>query len=122
MNILNEAELIRNLKSRYLMKSSNIFTYIGPTLIVINPYKQLTDLFSQQTLDNIKRNLQQNIQAFSLDLQPPHVYAVSATAFKNLIMTGKKQAIVISGETGAGLINVLTFFLFNSLPICLLVS
>jgi len=30
------------------------------------------------------------------------VYALSALAYKNLILTKKKQAIVISGESGAG--------------------
>ena len=30
------------------------------------------------------------------------MYALSALAYKNLILTKKKQAIVISGESGAG--------------------
>ena len=37
MNNLNEAEIINNITLRY--KKDNIFTYIGPTLLIINPYK-----------------------------------------------------------------------------------
>lgn len=32
----------------------------------------------------------------------PHVYAVAAKAFNQMIKSGKNQAIVISGESGAG--------------------
>ena len=44
MDILNEAEVINNLKLRY--KHDLIFTYIGPTLLVINPYKPILSDFS----------------------------------------------------------------------------
>jgi len=37
MNVLNEPEVLNNLVQRY--KHDYIFTYIGPTLIIINPYK-----------------------------------------------------------------------------------
>lgn len=36
MPILNEPEILHNIKKRY--SQNNIFTYIGPTLIVMNPY------------------------------------------------------------------------------------
>lgn len=44
MNVLNEAEIIANVKLRY--KNDIIFTYIGPTLIVMNPYKYIAPLFT----------------------------------------------------------------------------
>lgn len=37
MDILNEPEILNNLVQRY--KRSQIFTLIGPTLIIINPYR-----------------------------------------------------------------------------------
>ncbi|EAR84885.2 myosin head protein (macronuclear) [Tetrahymena thermophila SB210] len=100
MSVLNEAELIANLKQRYAQ--DNIFTYIGPTLIVLNPYKSLKELFSNQTIDMIKENLNKNFDLFDLEMQQPHIYSISAMAYKNLIKFNKKQAIVISGESGAG--------------------
>jgi myosin heavy subunit len=33
---------------------------------------------------------------------PPHIYAIAAEAFKCLFENQKNQAIVISGESGAG--------------------
>jgi len=41
---LNEAEIMNNIALRY--SQDNIFTYIGPTLIIINPYKSLENTFS----------------------------------------------------------------------------
>jgi len=43
MGTMNEPELINNLKRRY--SEDIIFTYIGPTLIVVNPYKTLSATF-----------------------------------------------------------------------------
>lgn len=48
MESLSEAELLYNLRIRYA--SEQIFTYVGPTLIVLNPYKLIKELFSPQVL------------------------------------------------------------------------
>jgi myosin heavy subunit len=37
MEVLNEAELAENLKNRFVV--DDFYTYIGPTLIAINPFK-----------------------------------------------------------------------------------
>lgn len=34
--------------------------------------------------------------------QMPHIYAVSQMAFKNMVSSKKNQAVIISGESGAG--------------------
>jgi myosin heavy subunit len=36
MEIINDAELLFNLAARY--RNNLIFTYVGPTLLVINPF------------------------------------------------------------------------------------
>ncbi|KAL4436229.1 hypothetical protein ABPG74_015820 [Tetrahymena malaccensis] len=100
MATLNESELIVNIQNRY--SQDQIFTYIGPTLIVMNPYKKLDEQFSSKVIQSIKNNLNQQKQLFSLSQQSPHVYAIAALSFKNLFQNHKKQAIVISGESGAG--------------------
>ena len=48
MNVLNEAEIMSNIKLRY--SKDLIFTYIGPTLIVINPYKTLENEFNNDKM------------------------------------------------------------------------
>ena len=42
--ILNEAEILENIYIKY--SNDKIFTYIGPTIIVVNPYKELSDIFT----------------------------------------------------------------------------
>lgn len=49
MNVLNEAEIIANIKLRYM--KDLIFTFIGPTLIVMNPYKLIKSAFAAETLE-----------------------------------------------------------------------
>jgi len=46
--ILNKPEILNNIKLRY--SRDDIFTLIGPTLIVINPYKTVPRLFSPEAL------------------------------------------------------------------------
>jgi myosin heavy subunit len=38
MSVLNEPEIVRNLKTRFDFKTT--YTYIGPTLIALNPYER----------------------------------------------------------------------------------
>lgn len=98
MDVLNEAEVLNNLKTRY--KKDLIFTYIGPTLLVINPYKPITSDFSPQNFAIYSKQALSPL--FSLRDNPPHVFAIGAKAFHQLIIASKSQAIVISGESGAG--------------------
>lgn len=48
MNVLNEAEILHNVWLRY--SKDLIFSYIGPTLIVMNPYKIIDKLFNEKVL------------------------------------------------------------------------
>lgn len=98
MDILNEAELLNNLKLRY--DRDLIFTYIGPTLLVINPYKPLVSDFTPENYLKFKDQAISPI--FVLKDNPPHVFAIGAKAFHQLTHHYRDQAIVISGESGAG--------------------
>ena len=46
MACLNEAEILNNIKRRY--EQNLIFTYIGPTLMVVNPYKNMKGEFEEE--------------------------------------------------------------------------
>lgn len=93
---LNEAEILHNIRIRY--SNDLTFTYIGPTLIAINPYKSITSTVS----------IEDYFGACSEDLSskkeqtPAHTFGVAASAFRQLLLNKKNQAIVISGESGAG--------------------
>lgn len=75
MNVLNEAEIIANVQLRY-MKNNNIFTYIGPTLMVVNPYRLIKELFSEDILKYYLQSLER--PNFNLKDHDPHVYAISS--------------------------------------------
>jgi len=69
-------------------------------LIALNPYTKIPELFSDNLLTRYQKNIY-NPQ-FSLKDEPPHIYAISGIAYKQLIENKKNQAIVISGESGSG--------------------
>ena len=98
MEFLNEAELLENVKKRY--SKNKIFTYVGPTLLVLNPYQKVEELYTEEVL----RHYQANVYSidFRLKDSAPHVFAISALCMRALCENMKKQAIVISGESGAG--------------------
>jgi myosin heavy subunit len=55
MTVLNEPEVLNNLIERY--KKDLIFTYIGPTLIILNPYKYLPQLFDNNVMLKIRQKI-----------------------------------------------------------------
>ena len=89
MSVLNEPEILHNLGIRF--KQNIIFTSIGPTLLIINPYKDIPDLFNEEA-----------IKFFRKKTEKPHIYSVAFLAYVQLLENSKNQAIVISGESGAG--------------------
>ena len=98
MENLNEAELLYNVKLRY--EKNKIFTYVGPTLLAINPYMQIKELFTDELLNYYQE--QANQPHFVVKDHNPHIYAVAGAVFNALNENKKNQAIVISGESGAG--------------------
>lgn len=96
---LNDAELLENIKKRFLLQNS-IFTYVGPTLLIINPYCYIDELFNIDALALYQKQIHN--PTFTLKDAPPHIYAIAAELYKNLFEFKKNQALVISGESGAG--------------------
>ena len=84
------------LKERY--KDNNIYTYLGSTLIAVNPY-------SNKPRDNGKiysnevKNLFHKHNPYELS---PHVYSLAESTYRTMKQTGKPQVVIISGESGAG--------------------
>eukprot|EP00965_Chrysotila_dentata_P224504 6194211-Pleurochrysis_carterae.AAC.2 len=88
MEWLNEPSLIDNLSRRF--HSDEIYTYVGRTLLAINPYRPIAGLYD---LSNMER-----YRGKAMGLLPPHVYAVADRARRMLISEGSSQSIVVSGE------------------------
>ncbi len=51
---LNNATLLYNLKRRYFRDPKEIYTYVTPSLLVINPYKSVPHLMTPEIFDKCK--------------------------------------------------------------------
>ncbi|KAH7726682.1 myosin protein [Aphelenchoides avenae] len=89
---LNEATLLHNCRLRYSRKQ--IYTYVANILISINPYENVPDLYS---IDTIRR-----YQGKSLGTLPPHVFAIADKAYRDMKRVRESQSVIVSGESGAG--------------------
>ena len=114
MQILNEAELSRMMMTRYQHPYVKFQTFIGDTLLVVNPFKN-HEIYSNKSIvfsyirDTFREEGEKRSQFVVYSDQgmvekPPHNYDISARAFSMLFSgpDSKKQAICIAGESGAG--------------------
>ncbi|KAM9384735.1 unconventional myosin-If isoform 1-T2 [Pholidichthys leucotaenia] len=88
---INEDAIVENLKKRYM--DDYIFTYIGPVLISVNPFKQMP-YFTDREIE-----LYQGAAQYE---NPPHIYALTDNMYRNMMIDGENQCVIISGESGAG--------------------
>lgn len=89
---LNEATLLENVRQRYMR--DKIYTYVANILIAVNPYREIPGLYSKETV--------QMYRGKSLGVLPPHAFAIADKAYRDMRMQKASQAIVVSGESGAG--------------------
>jgi len=92
LSSIDDSVVMATLKTRH--EKDEIYTKNGAVLIAINPYKTI-HLYDDGKLAQYKGSM-------SLESEPPHIFAVSATAHRAMISNGVNQALVISGESGAG--------------------
>lgn len=99
---LNPATLLYNLMNRYKRDPPEIYTYVGPILLVLNPFKGIPGLNDDENrLRYISICNSDQPLALKKEL-PPHNFALSALAYYNMRKERARQGIVISGESGAG--------------------
>lgn len=92
---ISEASILWNLHKRYEVQK--IYSAIGPILIAINPYCFLEAVYSKELLDFF-------LNASVIDNRgiPPHIWGIARNSYIQLKEKNVRQAIVISGESGAG--------------------
>ncbi|XP_078478421.1 unconventional myosin-Ie-like [Lampetra fluviatilis] len=88
---ISEDAIVDNLKKRYM--DDFIFTYIGPVLISVNPFKQMP-YFTDKEIE-----LYQGAAQYE---NPPHIYALADNMYRNMLIDQENQCVIISGESGAG--------------------
>ncbi|PAV60623.1 hypothetical protein WR25_04567 [Diploscapter pachys] len=89
---LNEGTLLHNCKARY--RKRKIYTYVANILISINPYEDITGLYSKEAIKSYRGK--------SLGQMEPHVYAIADKAYREMRRYKESQSIIVSGESGAG--------------------
>lgn len=91
LTCLNEASVLHNLKDRYY--SGLIYTYSGLFCVVVNPYKRLP-IYTDKVVDMYRGRKRHEV--------PPHIYAITDTAYRSMLQDRENQSILCTGESGAG--------------------
>ena len=91
LTFLNDASVFWNLKTRYQQKM--IHTYSGLFVVVVNPYKRYP-LYTHRVC-KIYLGKRRNEA-------PPHLWAIAEGAYRNMLSNTKNNAMLITGESGAG--------------------
>ncbi|KAL6261975.1 hypothetical protein P5V15_007059 [Pogonomyrmex californicus] len=91
LDMLSEEAIVDQLQHRY--EQAQIYTYIGDILVAVNPFTNL-GLYTGIEQKRYKGQARSD--------NPPHIFAVADAAYQALLHQRQNQAIVISGESGAG--------------------
>ncbi|EZG57259.1 myosin F [Gregarina niphandrodes] len=107
---LHEAAILNSLNGRF--DADAIYTYTGPILIAVNPFKRIRGLYDDEILRRYIDKAYE--QVYSVE-RVPHVFSVAVEAYHGLCRGtasgsktgaaksgGNDQTILISGESGAG--------------------
>merc|ERR1719179_92523 len=91
LTFLNDASVFWNLEVRF--KAKLIYTYSGLFCIVVNPYKRYP-IYTQTVVKMYLGKRRNEV--------PPHLWAITETAYRNMLTNKKDNAMLITGESGAG--------------------
>merc|ERR1712180_469618 len=91
LTFLNDASVFWNLKTRYQAKM--IHTYSGLFVVVVNPYKRYP-IYTHRVCKIYLGKRRNEV--------PPHLWAIAEAAYRNMLQNKKDNAMLITGESGAG--------------------
>jgi len=121
---LHEAAILYQTKQRHLAKKP--YTRVGEIVVAVNPCKWIDGLYSEDEQFFYAKNFVWNAEEssgpneekkdesiISMQSTPstsvydrlgvePHIYEVSALAYRGMFLDQENQTIVVSGESGAG--------------------
>eukprot|EP00935_MAST-01C_sp_MAST-1C-sp1_P002338 g2338.t1 len=95
---INTDTITAKLEERY--KAEKIYTYIGPVLIAVNPYKLIqvrdlgVDIYDNKVIKEYRSRMIHEVK--------PHPFAIAEDAYRNMSEYGNDNCIIVTGESGAG--------------------
>jgi myosin-1 len=95
---INTDTITAKLEERY--KTEKIYTYIGPVLIAVNPYKLIQD--RDMGIDIYDNKVIKEYQKKMIHEVKPHPFAIAEDAYRNMCEYGNDNCIIVTGESGAG--------------------
>ncbi|OII73374.1 myosin [Cryptosporidium ubiquitum] len=97
---LHQPSILHAINSRFDL--DKIYTFTGPILIAVNPYRDLDGFYSMEMIQKFRSK-----STFDV----PHVFTVANKAYSGVCSQRKSQTILISGESGAGKTETTKFVL-----------
>lgn len=104
---VSEDQIVANLRKRIAVDL--MFSYIGPTLVSVNPYKKLP-YFTDREIETYRGS--------STHENPPHIYAVADRMFQDMLIAEENQCVIISGESGAGKTEAAKLIMSYTAAVC----
>lgn len=95
--VLHEANIVQALRVRHAKEC--VYSAVGAALLSVNPYQTalISSLYSYSQMGEYVA-----AGGSALEGLPPHLFKLTERAFRAMEDTGVPQAVVISGESGAG--------------------
>ena len=90
---LSEGAILHHVRRRF--NNRQIYTHVGAILVAVNPFERL-DIYGEADV----RKAANVVNTF------PHVFITASVAYQQLRMNMKNQSVLISGESGAGMVIV----------------
>ena len=88
---ISESTILANMRARFADKK--IYTYTSNILIAVNPFEKV-QIYGVDHMGPYANR--------ALGIVEPHTYAMAEEAYKTLLKSQSSQALVVSGESGAG--------------------
>eukprot|EP00937_MAST-01D_sp_MAST-1D-sp2_P000233 g233.t1 len=101
---LSETRMLANLRARF--EGGDIYTAISSILVAVNPFQARTELYDDGVAGRYAARAGGRKGAGGAATPgtelPPHVFGIASAAYYQAVKSGASQAVIISGESGAG--------------------